>query len=231
MAFNSDELIKIHQATDGIFKKKARRSISRALSNLTPKIILAKLLSPDEAHNEFKILVNEYTSLRQEAVNNGANSYGHFIWASATACESWLHGLLINDKNDLERVENSVKKLIERTHKPEITRSEAALAARGLAWEYFENGKLSEQSLLDAKSKLEKELNFVGNCVNITQEDWALILLQAIHFISFHEVSIKNHISALEAYHRVNKMGGHLNFGSDIANYINDIPCLTNFSK
>ncbi len=114
MSFNIDELLKIEKATSGIFKKKARTFISNALSSLRPYIDEAVAKEGLEREEILKALVNRATGLRQEAVRQGARSHGSPEWAAAAACESWLHELLLGNKESISSVEKIIKRLEQR---------------------------------------------------------------------------------------------------------------------
>ena len=114
MTFNEQELLKIAQATSGMFKRTARRAVSQALKTMTPKIEAAKALSDDERETAIKSLVNQATEARHRALQRGANSYSHPEWAAAAACESWLHELAGGTKEGLAAVERVIVKLRDR---------------------------------------------------------------------------------------------------------------------
>ena len=111
MTFNEQELVKIAKATSGIFKRSARRAVSRALKAITPKIEAAKALPDDEREAAIKALVNQATEARHRALQMGANSYSHPEWAAAAACESWLHELAGGTMEGLAAVERVIVKL------------------------------------------------------------------------------------------------------------------------
>lgn len=114
MSFNEEELLKIEKATSGIFKKKARTFISNALSSLRPYVDEAMAKEGSDREEMLKALVNQATSLRQEAVRQGASSHSHPMWAATASCESWLHELLLGDKTSISRVEKIIKRLEKR---------------------------------------------------------------------------------------------------------------------
>ena len=114
MSFNEEELLKIEKATSGILKKKARTFISNALSSLRPHVNKAVAKEEPEREEMLKALVNQATGLRQEAVRQGARSHSSPEWAAAAACESWLHELLLGNKEHLSCVETIIRRLEQR---------------------------------------------------------------------------------------------------------------------
>ena len=58
-----------------------------------------------------KQLVNEATSARHSALQKGAQSHGHPLWASAAVCESWLHELVGGTEDSVFRVEAIIDRL------------------------------------------------------------------------------------------------------------------------
>jgi hypothetical protein len=114
MSFNEDELLKIEKATSGIFKKKARSFISNALSSLRPYVNEAVSKEEPEREEMLKALVSQATGLRQEAVQQGARSHSSPEWAATAACESWLHELLLGNKESILRVEKIIRRLEQR---------------------------------------------------------------------------------------------------------------------
>lgn len=111
MSFNEEELLKIEKATSGIFRKKARTFVSNALSSLRPYVDEAMAKEEPEREEMLKALVNRATGLRQEAVRQGARSHSHPEWAAAASCESWLHELLLGNKESISRVEKIIQRL------------------------------------------------------------------------------------------------------------------------
>jgi len=114
MSFNEEELLKIEKATSGILKKKARTFISNALSSLRPHVNKAVAKEEPEREEMLKALVNQATGLRQEAVRQGARSHSSPEWAAAAACESWLHELLLGNKEHISCVETIIRRLEQR---------------------------------------------------------------------------------------------------------------------
>ena len=114
MSFNEEELLKIEKATSGIFRKKARTFVSNALSSLRPYVDEALAKEEPEREEMLKALVNRATGLRQEAVRQGAKSHSHPEWAAAASCESWLHELLLGNKQSISRVEKIIQRLEKR---------------------------------------------------------------------------------------------------------------------
>lgn len=112
--FNEEDLLKIEKATSGFFKGNARSLIATALRELQPKIEAAKRLKGAARFEALKRLVNEATALRHRALSRGANSHGSGEWAAAAACESWLHSLMIEEAQDIARVESVVARLMKR---------------------------------------------------------------------------------------------------------------------
>ena len=115
MSFNEEELIKIKNATSGWLKKSARTSIAQSLLALQPKIRSAMQLPESERQAVLKKLVNEATVERHQALQSGANSYGHPQWAAAAACESWLHQLHGGTADNIGRVEVLIEELLRRS--------------------------------------------------------------------------------------------------------------------
>ena len=111
MSFNEDELNKIERATSGWFKKSARRAISKALSELRPRIASAKQLPEEDKRNTLKQLANEALEARHRALGSGANSYGDPKWAAAAACESWILELISGTESSIARVEAVIDRL------------------------------------------------------------------------------------------------------------------------
>ena len=111
MSFNEDELRKIDNATSGWMKKKARTKITQYIRSWRPRIEKAQKLPDGERQDELKRLVNEATTLRHQALQNGANSHGHPEWAAAAVCESWLHELVGGTAESIDRVESLIDKL------------------------------------------------------------------------------------------------------------------------
>jgi hypothetical protein len=72
---------------------------------------LSCLNSREQRQDELKRVVNETTAARQRAVQNGASSHGHPVWAAAAVCESWLHELLSGSQENTTQVENRIDKL------------------------------------------------------------------------------------------------------------------------
>jgi hypothetical protein len=64
-----------------------------------------------------------------------------------------------------------------------------------------------------------------------TTQDVALILKQAMHYIQNQSAAIIYHIEAMEEYRQAAESGTLLNFGEDIADYMDDAPYLMKFSK
>lgn len=114
MSFNEEELKKIENATSGWFKKSARNAIAKAISSLRQRIENAKKLPEPQRLEALKQLVNEATAARHRALQSGANSYGHSVWAAAAACESWLHELVGGCADGIARVECLIDKLEQR---------------------------------------------------------------------------------------------------------------------
>lgn len=114
MGFNEQELLKIYEATSGLFKKRARKGIAQALQDIKPKIEAAKKLSDVEKRNNLMLLANKAKSARHQALRQGANSYGHPQWAAAASCESWLHELIRGDPEGIRRVEELIQLLSNR---------------------------------------------------------------------------------------------------------------------
>ena len=114
MSFNEEELLKIEKATSGIFRKKARTFVSNALSSLRPYVDEALAKEESEREEMLKALVNRATGLRQESVRQGAKSHSHPEWAAAASCESWLHELLLGNKQSISRVEKIIQRLEKR---------------------------------------------------------------------------------------------------------------------
>ncbi|HET9818242.1 MAG TPA: hypothetical protein VFP92_03645 [Rhodanobacteraceae bacterium] len=114
MSFNTDELLKIEGATSGWLKKRTRLAISEALSALASRIERLNSMNSSERQDALKVMVNEATRKRQEAVVAGANSHGDVRWAPAAACESWLQDIALGDARSNAEVGRIVKRLIER---------------------------------------------------------------------------------------------------------------------
>ncbi len=114
MGFNEEELQKIKKATSGLFKKSARITVAQGLLAIKSKIDVAKQLNDIERQNALKLLVNEATAARHKALRSGANSYGHPKWASAAACESWLHELVGGTPESIAQVERLIEELVNR---------------------------------------------------------------------------------------------------------------------
>ena len=111
MSFNEDELRKIQTATSGWLKKKARAKITESIRSWRPRIEKAKALQAEKRKDELMLLVNEATTARQIALQNGANSHGNAEWAAAAVPESWLHELLGGSAESIARVETIIDKL------------------------------------------------------------------------------------------------------------------------
>ncbi len=111
MSFNEEELRKIEDATSGWFKKSARTAISQAISTLRPRIESAKQLPDKQRQVAFKQLVNDAAAARHRALQSGANTHGHPEWATAAACESWLHELAGGTEESISRVETIIDRL------------------------------------------------------------------------------------------------------------------------
>jgi hypothetical protein len=111
MEFNEEELLQIEKATSGLFRRKARRFIANAISSLRPHIDLAKSKSGVEREEILKVLLNQATGLRQEAVRQGASSCNDPGWAATATCESWLHELLSGTPSSISSVEQIVDRL------------------------------------------------------------------------------------------------------------------------
>lgn len=111
MSFNEEELREIESATSGWLKKSARRAISKAISELRPKIASAKQLPEEEQRDALKRLANEALEARHRAMESGASSAGHPKWAAAAACESWLLELITGKENSIASVEAVIDRL------------------------------------------------------------------------------------------------------------------------
>lgn len=114
MGFNEEELVRINDATSGIFKAGVRKKIAGALAILSEKIDAANSLSPEACRAELIELLNIFTASRQLSLQQGASGYGHAGWAASAACESWLQELLGGNDQSIARVEALVRQLISR---------------------------------------------------------------------------------------------------------------------
>ena len=115
MSFNYDELVKIKNATDGFFGKKARMAIRAAVIDVAERITAAKKQPVAEQKALLLKLLNQKTYLRQTALRSGSASYSNPEWASAAVCESWLQELLMGDSEDIAMIELILKQITERS--------------------------------------------------------------------------------------------------------------------
>lgn len=230
MSFNLEEILKIEESTNGLFKQKSRTTISQRLSELVPKVFLARSLPEKEGQEAFIKLANTYTALRHDALESGARNSGHPLWASAAACESWIQSILMGD-DDLAVIEGKVFDLICRPYKSKIRKSAAALIARDLSWQYFTKYKSASSWMIFANQEVTKLLQKECGATIPAAQDIALILKQAIHYIEYQSDAMIAHIEAMEAYRKAAESGIRLNFGGEIADYMNDSTYLGKFSK
>jgi hypothetical protein len=114
MSFNEEELIKIRDASSGLFKRGARKKIASSLRIASKKLAEIDSLEPEEKREEMIQLLNFFTASRQLAVQQGARGHGHAAWAAAAACESWLQELLNGSPDSTPRVESLIEELISR---------------------------------------------------------------------------------------------------------------------
>ncbi len=112
MSFNEQELLKIKKATSRLFKRRTWAAVAASLVELKAKIASAKELNASDRDTELKRLMNEATSKRQAALRSGARSYGHTNWATAAACESWLHELVLGDSKSIARLEAVISEML-----------------------------------------------------------------------------------------------------------------------
>ncbi|WP_158683975.1 hypothetical protein [Pseudoalteromonas sp. T1lg10] len=229
MNSNLEEIVKIEKATDGLFKKSARIAISQMLARLVPKVLLASALTDKESKVMLLDLANTYQDLRHQAFESGARNSSHPLWASAAVCESWVQAMLVGDK-DLCAIEERVFYLINRPYKSKVRKSSAALIARGLAWENFTEYTSPGSWMRFALKEIDEQ--FSKQCPGMTpsEQDIALILKQAIHYVQFQSDAIQSHLHSMETYSTARKSGLHLNLSSAISDYMNDAPYLEKFS-
>lgn len=109
--FNEEQLITIKKATSGLFKKSARKNIARSLLDLEPRINSAKKMGDTERRAALKDLLYEAMAARHQALQSGANSFGHPQWAAAAACESWLLELFFGTPDSIACVEVLINQL------------------------------------------------------------------------------------------------------------------------
>lgn len=108
------ELRKIRDATNGLFKGKARKRIKESLEELFHEMNAARSLEPEPQRAELLRLMNLWTTKRQDALARGASGYGDADWAAAAACESWIHATLGMEGPALAEVEELVRELLRR---------------------------------------------------------------------------------------------------------------------
>ena len=114
MSFHEEELVKIKNATSGFFKRSARMEIAASLRLLARKLEEILTLEEKVKQQELIKILSIYTTLRHLALETGANGYGHWEWASASACELWVQEILFGDESSIKRVEAIVYELMER---------------------------------------------------------------------------------------------------------------------
>jgi hypothetical protein len=114
MGFNEEELVKIRDATSGLFKRDARKQIASSLRIVSKKLDEIGGLGPEEMREGMIQLLNTFTASRQLALQQGARGHGHAGWAASAACESWLQELLGGTPEGITKVEALVKELISR---------------------------------------------------------------------------------------------------------------------
>lgn len=107
--FNYRELVKIKKVTSSSPKTKLK--IADALIDLTPEVEEAKKYHGEERSEMLINLANHYTQLRQNSLKNGASSHADPRWAVPAACESWLHGLLIDEPEEVRNIEDIISDL------------------------------------------------------------------------------------------------------------------------
>ncbi|MDC0178492.1 hypothetical protein OAI75_01710 [Woeseiaceae bacterium] len=111
---NYEDLLKIEKATSGFFKGKARYMLSMRLRDCRDKIEALKGVPEEDRFETLRQLMNEYQAKRHQALNAGASGFGHPEWASASACEGWIHELLGGDEEGIRQYSLKANSLIER---------------------------------------------------------------------------------------------------------------------
>lgn len=115
MSFHAEELLRIKNATSGMFKKKARQQVAYSLVRLSMHLEVLAKKPDDEIEKEMTKLLNAFTHARQHALANGAKSYSDPDWAQAAACESWVQALISNNgSGEIDKVNALVHELIDR---------------------------------------------------------------------------------------------------------------------
>jgi hypothetical protein len=229
MSFNLEEMVKIQNSTGGLLQRKARTMISLRLAELVPRVFLARSLPEKEYQKAMLNLVNIYTGLRNEARQYGARNHGHPSWASAAACESWLHSIMMGDEN-VAIVEEKVFDLISRPYKSKIKKSAAASIACSLAWKFLTEYERRSSWIKYAIHEVAKLLQEKSGGTAPSAQDIALTLMQAIHYIDYHSDAMNAHRRAIEA--QINSWGSGTHFNLRRKDdYLDDAPYLEKFSK
>lgn len=229
MNSNLEQIVKIEKATDGFFKKSVRIAISQMLAQLVPKVFLARTLTDKDSKEMLLELANTYIDLKDEAFKDSVRNGSHSLWVSAAVCESWVQATLVDDK-DLSAIEKRVFYLINRSYKSKVGKSSAALIARDLAWKNFTEYTSSSSWMRFALEEIDEQFSKQCSGMTPSEQDIALILKQAVHYVQFQSDAIQSHIRSMETYSTARKSGLHLNFSSAISDYMDDAPYLEKFS-
>lgn len=114
---------------------------------------------------------------------------------------------------------------------PKITRSGAALMARDLALDFLSSEKPLEDWIMQSDSIIEENAARIFSYPDITKAEIAQILRQSLYFLIERRDDLSRHIKAMEIYKKASEKGILLNHGSQIAEYMDDIPYLQQFRE
>jgi len=120
IGFDESDLIKIKEATSGIFKRSARRTVSHDLMELNRRIKSIESLPNSEQREKLLALQYQAQIRRHAALQQGATSYGHPNWAAAAVCETWVTILIQHqsgtiDDSTFSRIHDLVHSFMART--------------------------------------------------------------------------------------------------------------------
>ncbi len=87
-------------------------------------------------------LMNEESKKREEALSTGVSSYADPKWAGPSACETWTHCILSENKNEIEEAKGIIDELtnihrVEESKKSDIYGYLVILVGCPLAFYFF----------------------------------------------------------------------------------------------
>jgi hypothetical protein len=121
MSFNTNELIKIREATSK--SEKSINIISDYLKQFKAKVGRINELDVDDRKKELIKLMNEESSKRKNALASGVSSYADPNWAAPSACETWVHCILGENDSEIKETENLINQMLNINRKPESKKS------------------------------------------------------------------------------------------------------------